>query len=84
MFYVVSTGTLPGLALTPAPNPGDFSPAKSRGLESQKSAGGAGAGPGAVDAGFLPGVSTWDSAGDAGAGVLPEVPNLKRISPAKR
>ena len=33
---------------------------------------------------FCRGFLTWNSAGDAGAGVLPEVPNLKRISPAKR
>ena len=33
---------------------------------------------------FCWGFSTWDSAGDPGAGVLPVVPNLKRISPAER
>ena len=54
-FYALSEGKS-GLTPAPAPNPGDISPAKIRGLASQKTAGGAGAGPGAVDAGFLPGV----------------------------
>ena len=56
-----------GLTPAPAPNRGDFLSAKRRGLASQKSAGGAGAG-------FLPGVFRM--------GFRQGVSNLKRILPA--